>query len=63
MRDTRCALEIRWSKLPRLSVVLLAGFAICSSASAQVVPAQLTIDVNKIVTPISPMLYLSLIHI
>ena len=57
MRDTRCALEIRWSKLPRLCVVLLAGFAICSSASAQVVPAQLTIDVNKIVTPISPMLY------
>ena len=57
MFDTRCVRGFRWSNLLRLCMVLVATSALGSSASAQAAPAQLTIDVHKIVTPISPMLY------
>lgn len=41
----------------RFCVTLVAACAISPGASTQAGPAQMTIDVNKIVTPISPMLY------
>ena len=56
MLDARCTREFRWSELLRLCLVFVASGVMSLSAVAQV-PAQLTIDVNKIVTPISPMLY------
>ena len=54
------ARELRWTDFVRICLVVVSSGAMISGAIAQTAtprPARLSVDVTKIVTPISPMLY------